>query len=528
MTIPVASAGEAGSAIIKNQIITLVTSSVGANILTSCPIGSLQLSLLSFSAGSITHVLTEIAAGKAIKEVQEKNVEEIKALQEQLKHGGAVQRTIIAKNLSDEEEKLKFVSKRIGWLGVVSSMYIAATALAGLEAMWELPPFLKTSVAGCHGLGYATSALTYKGIVAAFTFQNFKAAGGGVVGLIQSLGFLLLPVHAGLVPFMYQNSYARIATFGAASLFTNSVIEDLKGIKTKLEGNVAKLRMVLNQFDQETQGDGGMQETAGAASGAGLANNQSGNNRTYALKALPTVSSSARQCLSNINGMTISAQNCSSPYKLSRPKFDINMDLPTLKNFTNQATDMTNALAEGDMARADVLAGALQSQAGRINNIKTDILKQLNDKLKAQGKKPTDFDGEIKKRYASMSGDFDKAVAASAGSLASLKAAEAALGDDVKANNIIEPPKVAEPVAISDIGFKENTMIEEPVSEATQEKIASLDESLNEYETIENDISKDPEISIFKQVSNRYFLNYTKIFQRKEINPPLTGPDPNP
>jgi len=37
-----------------------------------------------------------------------------------------------------------------------------------------------------------------------------------------------------------------------------------------------------------------------------------------------------------------------------------------------------------------------------------------------------------------------------------------------------------------------------------------------------NDISTERDRSIFKQVSQRYLLNYTKFFERKSINPPLT------
>ncbi len=41
-------------------------------------------------------------------------------------------------------------------------------------------------------------------------------------------------------------------------------------------------------------------------------------------------------------------------------------------------------------------------------------------------------------------------------------------------------------------------------------------QDLSDFEATEQDIVKTPETSIFKQVSNRYILNYTKMFDRKK------------
>jgi hypothetical protein len=88
--------------------------------------------------------------------------------------------------------------------------------------------------------------------------------------------------------------------------------------------------------------------------------------------------------------------------------------------------------------------------------------------------------------------------------------------------------EVAEEIDLSNIGGDEAVGDEAMIDPNANGNVASLDESLNDFESTESDISKDPEVSIFKQVSNRYFLNYTKIFQRKEINPPLAEPAPAP
>jgi hypothetical protein len=45
---------------------------------------------------------------------------------------------------------------------------------------------------------------------------------------------------------------------------------------------------------------------------------------------------------------------------------------------------------------------------------------------------------------------------------------------------------------------------------------ATLDQALNNFESTAQDISKKSDVSLFKQVSNRYLLNYTKIFREKK------------
>lgn len=514
---------------IKDQVMTLAVSSVGANIMLTCTMGSMQPSLWLFMGGSLTHILTEIAAGKSIKDVHKKNAADLVMLEEKMKEGGDLQKGILLKALSEEEEKLAFVNKRLKWLKIVKTMYTAAAIVAAIEVAKEIATLgTWSSIAGCIPGNIAPPLLTRLAIVGAYTYQNAKEG-----GLLGSLLFLFIPVHASIVPAMYQHGGLRIATFGAAALFTNGVTNDLNEIKTTLEGNIAKLNGVINKFNIDTATDN---ELADASLGPGkIGVNPGSQTKTYSLKKLPTIVKSEKDCISNSGtGISVSASGCRNPLKLKRPKFDMDLELPALKNFTNQALDMTNALAEGNTDRADILGGQLETQALRMDAIKADVFKQLNDKLKAKGKKPIDFDADVKKRMAEMNAGYDKMVNANAnGALASFKGQDAALGDDLKSSESLKEAildiKEVEPVtaAVPESGIS-TSLGEEPSVEVEPQKVANLDESLNNYEVSESDISKDAEVSIFKQVSNRYFLNYTKIFQRKEINPPLEEPAPAP
>lgn len=57
---------------------------------------------------------------------------------------------------------------------------------------------------------------------------------------------------------------------------------------------------------------------------------------------------------------------------------------------------------------------------------------------------------------------------------------------------------------------------ETPVDDMSGVAAVKADQSLDEFESTVEDINKKPDVSIFKQLSNRYILNYTKMFDRKK------------
>ena len=57
------------------------------------------------------------------------------------------------------------------------------------------------------------------------------------------------------------------------------------------------------------------------------------------------------------------------------------------------------------------------------------------------------------------------------------------------------------------------------ISEGDLSAAKILEDSLSEYESSVDDISKRSEDSIFKQVSMRYQANYDRFFERKKPRP---------
>lgn len=508
----------------KNQIVTMVTSSVGANIMLVCYNGGMQPSLWIFMGGSLTHVLAEIMAGKDIKKLIKVNEEELALLQKTNIAPGDLQISAIDKHIDDETQKKKFVEKRIKWLTAVKVMYGVAAIAAMVEFIREITSFgAYTSVAACGPHGGVVSAPTALAIVGAYTFQNYKAAGGDIIGLLQSLMFLFLPIHGSLVPSLYQQGLIRSITFGAATIFVNSVISDLNGVKDAIQCRIDKLNALKTAFLEQTKSDGGATETSGAGPG-GQKDKYEAVKSGSGVKALAQGVPEKTCASSSSKGLEIGSKSCSKPLKLDRVKFDAKFTNPTLTDLSNQTIDTANALAAGDADRAELLAGSLASNAARVDKMNQDMQKLINDKLKEQGKKAIDFDAEIKKQVASTQASLLNAIDKNKASLGGKNLDEVGLGDDLKGTESAKEELV--PTAVTETAgtpAPSNVDLSSLSSEtaAPETQTANLDNSLGEYEINQNDIQKDPGVSIFKQLSNRYFLNYTKFFNRKEVTPPL-------
>lgn len=220
--------------------------------------------------------------------------------------------------------------------------------------------------------------------------------------------------------------------------------------------------------------------------------------------------------------MNYSEDACKVSSKLNRPKFDMKMNLPTLSSVGNSATDLGQAVSDGDMGKADIEAGKLAANAMRMNQIKENIQKQMNDQRKARGEKPIDFKAEEDKKIASMMTDLNKqsAVAdapalASTGNKASLDSLEKNNRNNQSSSTTTSTNTSTAGAPSSNFKFDEGAS-DEGVATANYQEPTNLPESLDDFEINAGDISKKSEVSIFKQLSNRYLLNYTKIFEKKK------------
>ncbi|MGE3611463.1 MAG: hypothetical protein AB7I27_17860 [Bacteriovoracaceae bacterium] len=509
-TLPVVHATNTSSMVYKNQILTLVDSSLGANIMLTCTTANLQPSMWAFMAGSIAHLMAEVTAGKKIKDVHERNEKEIEDFKKRMKPGGDLQRETIEQMLNDEKEKLSFVEKRLRWMNAVKAMYGVASALAIVEIIRETGTFgVYNSFAGCSG-NILPAKASLLGIVGAYTLANVKTG-----GLLETMLFLFLPIHGSMVPAMYNFATQRTISFGASAVLVSSIVSDLNNIQSVLNGNISKLQTLLTQFQIDTEANGGVNQGTLAAKGESEALKKGEISRLAKVAVKQN-----KDCFSMNNGKIVTgASACATSMKLSSPKFDPNFKLPTLQAISNMAKEAIEARASGDSEKADMLAGSIASNAARIDAINKDLMKKANEVLKSNKKEPIDIEKQTSNQLAGMNSQFDKAMSANKTPLPAFSAtpSESASqkGENKSASSLPEVEKKSElPAASTPISLTEDLG---ESNENKEEKVASLSDSLEEYETAENDISKQPDVSIFKQLSNRYLLNYTKIFDRKNL-----------
>jgi hypothetical protein len=139
---------------------------------------------------------------------------------------------------------------------------------------------------------------------------------------------------------------------------------------------------------------------------------------------------------------------------------------------------------------------------------------KYNQYLKKNNQAPLDFDKSVQQQVAGLQSAFNQAAASKNIDLASLGAPLPSSSDKKEESSSNAAPSApagyvgVDPLA--GLGGSET----EPVVDSGVAEVA--EQSLEDYETAEQDISKKSDVSIFKQLSNRYILNYTKMFDRKK------------
>lgn len=547
---PVPAAHAAGGGGMLKQLLGIGNGVVGASILTKCVLGTTQMSVNLYMLGSLTYILGEILSGKQKAKDIDNQAASMDQFKDGMKEGGDYQKKSIQIQIDNEKSNLAFIQKRKKFISATIAIYTLATIMAVIEKWWSFPPpagMGKPDAAAC-----TVGNPSHKIWVMALTmgYSSMMMSGGDLKGMATGMALqagikLLLPkmTLAGEIAdkaiSMLNDSLGRAAFFGAMTVLVGLILGELSKAEKESKGRIADLEKVKAQFDDA---DNSLAEgaTDGSESGDGSDGGRAkaeSSKKTYALKALPQGTALAKNCLSTTNGQpSFSEAGCKNPTKLTRPKFDASMNIPALVAAGNSTADFAQALADGDTAKADIEAGNLAGMAGRLGSIRDELVKKTNDKLKADGKKGLDFNAEVKRQMDELGAALNKQEAGSGNyNLADLQGGEAAVSAvETPAENVVSTVGAPTSVALPEAGLDLSKLGEGGITEEglidpnAAGNVASLDESLNNYESTESDIAKDPEVSIFKQVSNRYFLNYTKIFQRKEINPPLAEPAPAP
>ncbi len=558
--VPALAAGGGGGGIAK-QILGIANSIVGSTVIVKCAMASMQPSLMVYMAGSLVYVASELAGGNKQKEQQKKQSQSLDSLKANMTEGGDYQKGAIDAQLKDEKDKLEVIQGRRKWMMATKAIYATATALAIYEWIRQFPPPPAGIGQGIPDIGAcspnpaanmpitAAIALAYSGISA--------YASSGVMGVASTMAVAAADfvfklgigaTVADMTMTALNTALGRVAVFAAATALVMVVDGELAKEESETKKRIADLEKVKDQFYEQTGSGTKLAEgSSNSDMGADLQNGKDKDKSKYELKTLADGKNQKRKCFSTAKNATqYGEESCASPLKLTRPNMDPKFSVPTLVAAANTSTDLGQAIANGDMAAADVEAGKLAAMAGRIDAVRDNMMKKLNSDLKAQGQKPISIEDTLSTQLSAFnkalnekkpgSGNytmddlgFGKGSNAgkaevSAPDLASTKDGTQGI------NPISAAPAGSEvPGAVAaDLSQFEN-VTEDALSEDAlgeypfeSQNVARLGSGSDDDKSASGEeISKERDVSIFKQVSNRYLLNYTKIFQRKEIKAPM-------
>lgn len=566
---PTAAVAGGGGSYAK-QILGIANGIVGSSIIVKCSMASMQPSLMAYMAGSVVYIMAEIMGGKDQKKKMEEQAKKLDEIKATMKEGGDYQKASIDAQLEDNKKTLEHIKKRRKWIMAVKAIYAVAVGLAIYEFWRSLPipvgqnipdagacvPNPAASIPMMKMVALAYSAL--QGFASNGTMGAAMAVGGGL--MIETLGKFIFEMEAGtmiadMAISILNPALGRVAFFAGALILVQIIDSGLAKEEQETQKRISELEALKNQFNMQTQSttilaEGSSTNNAAGANGDGTDGTDT-NKKAYEISKLAQGTEAKKQCFAMENGaMTYSENGCRNPVKISRPKFDANMNLPTLVAGSNLANDLGQAVANGDMAKADVAAGELSNMASRIDAVKDSMMKKLNKDLVAQGKKPISGEDSLKAQIDNLNkainekkpgtGNYTMASlgdTSPSGSNGSSTASVSAIDPnaaDANGDNVANTAEAPAP-EVTPIGSEASALssiTEDSLGVANAEEALGIlgsrkvESTVMNFENAKGDISAESDSSIFKQLSNRYFLNYNKFFQRKEVNPPLATPVP--
>jgi hypothetical protein len=433
---------------------------------------------------------------------------------------------------------------------VMGTGYISAKSLPSHStARQKLPALCASNTLyklACEGYGQTALALVYGAclpaptdggtsmfswstlLAMAYGFGSGQLGGGGQISTYGSMAVSLLtafvPAASKLVEKAYNFPIPRSITFGALDVLAIGITTGLAKRQNIAEDNVSKLEKAIADFKLASEGD-----DSGIGLGGDLGSKDPNNlaAKKYEVKKLPP-GQIKKNCISSNGGAwDISEKSCGKPVRVGKANLS-NINSPTLNNVSNLASEMAQSLADGNEAKALSIAGQIGTYAARVKAEAASLKAKYNQYQKKNKLPVTDFDKSIKDQVASLQNSFNQAAASKNIDLASL-GAPSSTPDSTKKNSdgevaAIKPlaPAIGvdplaglggtDPAAVSDSGVAGPTEVAQ---------------SLDDFESPEQDISKKSDVSIFKQLSNRYILNYTKIFDRRKEPVPAVEADKN-
>lgn len=529
-----ASAGTSTAAYAKG-ISSLAIGVTGTMAITSC-VGSL-ISPYIFSAGAIGMIAGDMILAKKYTDYQKKKNSELKLKESELKDGnGDYQKEIIDQRLEMEKAELENIKKRETLHYVLGTVMTAAMGVAIYELIANKAAQAVSFGAAKPFIGYCTcskDAAMATSISNTITFTWGQAvnmlagvassSGGGTSAFgswfsyIQMALPLMSSTISGMMDSMISSDITRSIFFGANAAILYWVAGDLSAKKKIAKDNIAK----LEELKKKVKGT----QAEGIAPGPG--NYADGDNQNLSgvmnIKELPQVAE-VKSCFSiNKGTASFGSSSCKTAVKLSPINFKGGLNIPVLQSVSGSSINAANALTAGNWEGAEVAFADISSKAAQIREINDQLQKKYNDQMKAEGKPTIDFKGEVAKQVAAIDSEIAKAMGMPASSLAA--APQATIGKDEAAKEEVASSASTPVVApVADIPSMDLSGIGGGMEQADvsgEAPAKSLDDSLGEYEVAENDIAKDPGVSIFKQVSNRYILNYRQFFSaaKKSLTP---------
>lgn len=679
---------EGGFGFYAKQILAISTSIIGGSIIEQCALGAKIPSIITFMAGSLVYIASELSGAKQQNSDHNSRIEDIKTIEQKLKsQGGEVQKAMLEQRLKEEKSTRDYFIKKRNWMIAVTAIYFAAMAMAiaeetagiaagvasgtmvcaGLAAAYAagcgpkypacyaahfaacqalaplgwaavMPNFANPAApavsltacaaatqyapgcaayhmsyhaiayAGCQPLPGVSGMLIAKAISMAYSTALTRTSGAKSTSYIVMLAGLLMffvPSLQSMVVAMYNYPIPRSITFGISAALATAVTAGYASRISVTEENIAKLEALLAQFRQQTDDDTTIgadvannsgQPTTGSkdfngvevntGSKVNLSNNSSSLKPNEVTKLSPGTKAitltKPKTCISNAGGsVDFSEKACASPLKVTRPTFDVKYNKgELLKNAGNLTIDMAQAVSDGNIDKADAIAGQLGSMASKLKQTALDLQKEKNEILKTAGIKDQesgelkDYQQQLNDQVAAIQMDMVKEaqkhklnITAADLNLndGSASVSDKKKSEDLKietfASNNVEAIKsditpgadeagmvmpdekslladfkedasgAGLPAGISEEGMdslfsKQNSgeitednpygLSPEALRAARANGYAQLENRVKRYGNEEDGINSLSDSSIFKQISTRYFMNYSKISIRRQ------------
>jgi len=533
------------STLYMKQILGLAIGVTGSTILMSCTPNVGVWSLYPYMAGSLGYIASELTKADDQAKFHNSTLAQIRMDSNKLTQTDVQKKTLEAAR-DNEKENLRIIKNTKIMSMAITASFLVATGLAITEKVAMLSALSACSAASAATLG--AGSVCIKGVLYEFSavckpgvatlskkFINmaimtaYSALSSGATSKSGSIASYITPVLALLMTqsdaydvaavMMFGTPKRRIITFGSFTAISGWITGGLIRRQNEIQKNVDKLESVIANYKDPVVAPSGLEEDTEADNADDIKIDKS--KLSKAKMAMLQKYEFKKNCFVK-QGKDININrdgNCSNPLKFNPPKFDLKVKLGALEEGSRLVTDFGNSLASGDQAAALIHATSLAKMASRIKKTNEELLAYAKKLPGYEKESLQDIEKEISANTAALSSNFDKLAndkgitppqdslfdsEESSKSAPLLAAVSPAMGDQMPSMPALDLSQVSEDST--------ETKVSDSAPQAT----------LDDFESTVEDISKTPDVSIFKQVSNRYILNYTKMFERrKEVEVPL-------